>query len=109
MIQDKAQGFVLKLDYEKAFDKVSPDFILNLLAKRGFSAKTISWIKAVTHGGSVGVKLNNIIGDFFLTSKGLRQGDPLSPLLFNLTVDVLTRVLIKAANANLIKGLCSNL
>jgi hypothetical protein len=39
----------------------------------------------------------------------LRQGDPLSPLLFNLVVDVLTRMLIKASNANLIRGLCYNL
>jgi hypothetical protein len=99
---------VLKLDYEKAFDKVSLDFLLDLLAKRGLVLKQISWIKAVTHGGSVGVKLNNIIGDFFLTKKGLRQGDPLTPLLFNLTVDVLTRMLIKDANANLTKVLCSN-
>jgi hypothetical protein len=46
MVQDKAQGLVLKLDYEKAFDKVSLDFLLDLLAKRGFIVKTISWIKA---------------------------------------------------------------
>jgi hypothetical protein len=36
-------------------------------------------IKQVTQGGSVGVKLNDVEGDFFLTGKGLRQGDPLPP------------------------------
>jgi hypothetical protein len=65
MIHDKARGLVVKLDYEKAFDKVSLDFLLDLLAKRGFGPKTIAWIKSVTHGGSVGVKLNNVIGYFF--------------------------------------------
>jgi hypothetical protein len=81
---------VLKLDYEKAFVKFSLDFLLDLLKKRGFGPKYLAWFKAVTHGGSVGVKLNNVIGNFFLTGKGLRQRDPLSPLLFNIVVDVLT-------------------
>jgi hypothetical protein len=104
VVHEKEQGLILKLDYEKAFDKVSLDFLLDLLKKRGFGPKTLAWIKDVTHGGSIGVKLNNVIGKYFLTGKGLRQGDPLSPLLFNLVVDVLTRMLIKAANADLIRG-----
>jgi hypothetical protein len=48
-------------------------------------------------------------GDFFLTGKGLRQGDPLAPLLFNTVVDVFSRMLIKGANVGLIRGLCPNL
>ena len=46
--------------------------------------------------------MNNSESDFFLTGKGLRQGDPISPLLFNLIVDALTRMLIKAANQDMI-------
>jgi hypothetical protein len=38
-------------------------------------------IKQVTQGGSVGVKLNDVEGGFFLTGKGLRQGDPLPPII----------------------------
>ena len=38
-----------------------------------------------------------VMNDFFLTGEGLRQGDPLSPLIFNLVVDVLTNMLAKAA------------
>ena len=57
-------------------------------------------------GGSVGVKLNNCESDFFLAGKGLRQGGPISPLLFNLVVDVLTKMLRKAADHSLIAGLC---
>lgn len=102
----KQQGLVLKLDYEKAFDKVHLEFLYELLSRRGFGDRWMMWIHEITHNGSVGVKLNNREGNFFVTGKGLRQGDPLSPLLFNLVVDVLTKMLIKASFHNLIKGLC---
>jgi hypothetical protein len=45
----------------------------------------------------VGVTLNNVDSSFFKTGKGLRQGDPVSPMLFNLVGDVLTRMLIKSS------------
>lgn len=98
----KSQGLVLKLDYEKAFDFVNLDFLEELLQCRGFGGKWFSWMHKITRAGSVGVKISAHESDFFLTSKGLRQGDPLSPLLFNLVVDVLT----KAASHNLVRGLC---
>jgi hypothetical protein len=59
----------------------------------------------VVKGGSVGVTLNGNDSSFFRTGKGLRQGDPLSPMLYNLVGDVLTKMLVKAASNNLIKGL----
>jgi hypothetical protein len=83
--------------------------LLEILEKRNFGPVWISWIKQITHMGSVGVKINGIEGDFFITGKGLRQGDPMSPLLFNLVVDVLSRMLFKAASNSLISGLCSDL
>lgn len=67
------------------------------------------WIHQITHFGSVGVKINNVEGNFFTTGKGLRQGDLLSPLLFNLVIDVLTKLLNKAASHNLIQGLGENI
>jgi hypothetical protein len=66
-------------------------------------------IKQITQNGSVGVKVNEVEGEFFLKGKGVRQGDPLAPLLFNTVVDVFTRMLVKGVNAGLIRGLCSNL
>ena len=59
------KGLVLKLDYEKAFDKVDLDFLMKLLELRGFGGKWTSWIQQLTHGGSIGVKLNNCESDFF--------------------------------------------
>lgn len=49
--------------------------------------------------------INDENSTFFKPGKGLRQGDPLSPLLFNLVADVFSRMLMKAARANLISGL----
>lgn len=102
-------GLIIKLDYEKAFDRVNLDFLAELLKLRGFGSRWLGWIDQITHKGSVAVKLNDSISDFFLTGKGFRQGDPLSPLLFNLVVDSLTRMLSRAASANLISGLCPSL
>jgi hypothetical protein len=65
-------------------------------------------IKKVTQGGSVGVKVNDEESNFFLTGKGLRQGDLIAPLLFNYVVDVFSRILVKGTDSGLIRGLCPN-
>jgi len=59
----------------------------------------------VVRGSSICVRINEEGSSYFKAGKGLRQGDPLSPLLFNLVADVFTRMLIKAADQNLITGL----
>jgi hypothetical protein len=106
-VHKNKKGLVLKLDYEKAYDKVNLDFLYEVLELRGFNPTFIRFVKQITHGGSVGVKVNDIEGDF-LTGKGLRQGDPIAPLLFNCIVDVFSRMLVKGTEEDLISGLCPN-
>src|SRR6266498_5281950 len=92
----KLSGVILKIDFEKAYDKVKWPFLLQTLRMKGFSPKWCSWVQSFISGGSVAVNVNNEIGHYFQTRKGLRQGDPLSPLLFNIIADMLP-VLIKRA------------
>jgi hypothetical protein len=57
----------------------------------------------------VAVKMNNTVGPYFMSYKGGRQGDPMSPLLFNFAADVLTRMVRAAQQNSLVTGLADNL
>jgi hypothetical protein len=105
----KTKGVILKLDFEKAYGKVHWSFLFEVLKQKNFHAKWIEWTKQVVEGGSVGININGLHGNYFGTHKGLRQGDPLSPLLFNLVGDALAAMLDKAKSAGHIRGLVQNL
>ena len=102
--RNKQVGVVLKLD-EKAYDKVKWNFLFECLSARGFSSKWCHWIEKVVIGGTVSVKLNNKIGPYIKSFKGVRQGYLLSPLLFNFVADGLSRMIHKAQSNRLFTGL----
>jgi hypothetical protein len=52
-------GFIFKLDYEKAYDRVDRDFLLRVMRMRGFSPRWMSTIEGLLHNGSVGVRIND--------------------------------------------------
>nr|ABF94719.1 retrotransposon protein, putative, unclassified [Oryza sativa Japonica Group] len=68
-----------------------------------------SFIKCSGRGGSVAVKVNDHIGNFFQTKKGLRQGDPLSPILFNLVADMLSILIQRAKDQGRFQGVIPHL
>jgi hypothetical protein len=72
---------------------------------RGFSSKWMEILMSLLDRGSLGVRLNDENSDFFLTSRAVRQGDPISPIPFNYVADVFTKMLIKAADKFHITGL----
>jgi hypothetical protein len=81
-----------------------PDF-----EDESFSAKWISWIKSFITGGSVAVNINDNVGHFFQMKKGLRQGDPLSPILFNIVTDILAILINREKEEGQIAGIVPHL
>jgi hypothetical protein len=82
---------------------------MRCIKARGFGDLWCSWLENVLHEGTVAVKLIDQIGSYFQSYKGVKQGDPMSPLLFNIVVDCLTRLVLKAQRNGLVTGLISNL
>jgi hypothetical protein len=91
-------GILFKIDFEKAYDKVKWPFLQQVMRMKGFDPKWCDMIKSFMQGDSVGVRVNDDIGHNFQTRKGLRQGDPLSPILFNIVADVLAILIARAKN-----------
>ena len=79
-------------------------FLQQVLRMKGFSPTWCDWINQVTTKGTVGIKVNEDIGHYFQTRKGVRQGDPLSPLLFNIVVDMLAILICRAKENGQISG-----
>jgi hypothetical protein len=105
----KEEGVLFKIDFEKAYDKVKLDFVREVVERKGFPPSWIEQTMSTIQGGKVCVNVNGERSQYFRTYQGLRQGDPLSPILFNLVVDVLRSLMRKAAKKNKIMGLMTHL
>jgi hypothetical protein len=105
----KMSGVIPKLDFEKAYEKVNWYVLQQTLRIKGFSGKWCHRIDQMVSKGSVGVKGNDNISRYFQTKKCLRQGDPLSPILFNLVADILSTLINRAKEDRRIRGLVPHL
>ena len=78
---------IFNVDYEKTYDSVSWDFLLYMLKRSGFSSKWIMWMEGCLKSASISVLVNGSPTAEFLPQRGLRQGGPLAPFLFNAVVE----------------------
>ena len=76
---------------------------------KGFTPRWCKWIESIVSGGNVGIKINEKMENFFQTKKGLRQGDPLSSVLFNLVTDMLAVFISRVGIVEQLKGLVPHL
>ncbi|WVZ82123.1 hypothetical protein U9M48_029424 [Paspalum notatum var. saurae] len=101
----KIPKLLLKLDISKAFDSLGWSFLLEVLRGAGFSVRWCNWISTLLYSASSKILLNGIPGAAIQHRRGVRQGDSLSPLLFVIAMEVLSRLFRKAAEAGVLGSL----
>ena len=97
-------GVLCKLDLEKAYDHVDWGFLIYMLRRCGFSQRWRRRIYTCISTAKFSVLVNGTSCGFFPSSRRLRQGDPLSPLLFIIVMNALSRMLTRARDGGFISG-----
>ncbi len=95
-------GILLFLDFEKAFDSVEWNFMLSVLKKFNFGEGFIRWVKILYNKPIISIKNNGWMSKDIKLNRGVRQGCPLSALIFVLTVEIMA---IQIRKNNLIHGI----
>jgi hypothetical protein len=97
----RSPAIFLKFDIARAFDSVSWPFLLEVLRVRGFEDRWCEWIISILSSASSKILINGHPTERVWHRRGLRQGDPLSPLLFVIVMDVLAALFRKAEERDL--------
>ena len=82
-------GILVTIDFEKAVDSLDHRFLLKVLRTFNFGPSFIQWIRTFYSNVSSCVINNGFVTSYFDVDHGVRQGDPLSPLLYILSLEVL--------------------
>ncbi|KAJ0550751.1 putative RNA-directed DNA polymerase [Helianthus annuus] len=102
-IKKTGRKFLLKIDFEKAYDDVNWGFLLAVMGQMGFPDKWCLWVKGIIESARSAVLVNGSPTFDFQCHKGLRQGDPLSPFLFLIIMEAFSCLVRKACDLGEIK------
>lgn len=101
--KSKKKGVIIKLHFEKAYDSVNWGCLHSMLLNFGFGSRWTGWIMDCVSTARISVLVNSSPTNEFCSQRGLRQGDPLSPFLFNLVAKGLNLLLTRAYHMGVIK------
>ena len=127
-VKSKIPGVICKLDIEKTYDHVNWEALLDLLRRMGFGVRWCRWIRTcidLLRRMGFGVRwcrwirtciapvqffvlVNGSLAEFFWSLRGLRQGDPLFPMLFLVMMEVFSKMMKRAEGAGLLRGFRAN-
>jgi len=109
MLHNKSFGGILaiKINIAKAFDTIDWSFLIKVFKAFGFNDTFCNWIHTILQSAKLSISINGKQEGYFSCKRGVRQGDPLSPILFCIAEEVLSRGLTKLVydgQLKLIKG-----
>ncbi|PWA65154.1 hypothetical protein CTI12_AA306500 [Artemisia annua] len=108
-IRNKKKGdhkvMALKLDLNKAFDRVEWDFLIATLRKLGFGDAWCKWVLACISSYEMDLMINGDSIGTIKPSRVIHQGDPMSPYLFIIVADVLSRLINNAMQNSILTGI----
>lgn len=103
-------GLIYKLDFNKVFDMVSREFLEKFFVKLGSGPKWRSWMLTCWKTARFSMLVYGSPCGFFYATRGFKQGDPLSPMIFALVVESLTQLNLCAQSKGIVRGftVCNN-
>jgi hypothetical protein len=100
-------GILLKLDLARVFDSISWSFLFDVLRRMGFGERFLKWIGLLLYTANTKVVVNGMPGARIHHTRGLRQGDPTSPLLFVAGMEVITALIESAVDDKMPRNLAN--
>ncbi|KAK9055104.1 hypothetical protein SSX86_026184 [Deinandra increscens subsp. villosa] len=95
--KNKKPSFIFKIDFEKAFDTLEWSFLDSVMDQMGFPSTWRGWVFGVLKSARASVLVNGSPTWEFQCSRGVRQGDPLSPFLFLIAIEAFNCMMERAA------------